>query len=392
MHLFNNQHTCQSPMGIGKELPHNHKFITLPSNPPRNPESTAAVDHEGNVYFGCHDGIFYSLDKNFNIRWFYHTNKKIYSSPAIIKDKVVVAGGDGFLYCFNLEGLLLWKNKFVKTNKAIQIKKVLSDITSFIYLTLRRRSLHKDVGVISSWSSPNIDSLNNIYITGTNSDLCIVNHETGETATRLKLKKSRYLLSGPAIARNDLIFCPNEKKYLQCFHRNQIQWTYVFKSSYKIWATPSIDEDLKYVFTSWTIKDKKGCVKCVNFDGKEIWSFSLKEGIRCTPGLLSKDLLVFVSITGVFYVVSRINGSLIHKKRLENCVRAFWSSPCIDANGNILMSFKSSNDKGFIICIDKKLETKWKFETGKVLSTPIIKENGDVLFGTNGRYNRFSTT
>ncbi|CCH53994.1 putative protein yxaL [Fibrisoma limi BUZ 3] len=52
-----------------------------------------------------------------NVRWRFATNGKVYSTPAIQKDRVVVASTDGVIYCLDKRtGSLLWK---VETGKPI---------------------------------------------------------------------------------------------------------------------------------------------------------------------------------------------------------------------------------------------------------------------------------
>ena len=41
----------------------------------------------------------------------FYNNKKIYSSPLIVNDRVIFAGGDGFLYALSiLDGKLIGRN------------------------------------------------------------------------------------------------------------------------------------------------------------------------------------------------------------------------------------------------------------------------------------------
>ena len=47
-------------------------------------------DSEGNLYFGCHDGAFYSLGPSGKLRWCSLTGQKIYSSPSIFMAKALV--------------------------------------------------------------------------------------------------------------------------------------------------------------------------------------------------------------------------------------------------------------------------------------------------------------
>ena len=108
--LFDKSRSGRLRFGKGKMGPFELVWrCRLPSYPPRAPESTPAFDDEGNLYFGSHDCCFYSVDRDGKLRWMYKVgNQKVYSSPAISEGKVVVASGDGRLFCFALDGQLQW--------------------------------------------------------------------------------------------------------------------------------------------------------------------------------------------------------------------------------------------------------------------------------------------
>lgn len=85
--------------------------------------STPAVKDQ-QVLFGDVNGFFYSLDvTNGNQKWMYKTGadtlnnedwgfdrKAILSSPVIAADKILFGSREGFLYCIDKNGKLLWRN------------------------------------------------------------------------------------------------------------------------------------------------------------------------------------------------------------------------------------------------------------------------------------------
>ncbi len=64
------------------------------------------------IYFGSVDGNLYCLDEQGNLVWKYNTFSRIASSPAIIKDKMIVFGAaNGKLYALNFDGTRIWSFK-----------------------------------------------------------------------------------------------------------------------------------------------------------------------------------------------------------------------------------------------------------------------------------------
>lgn len=72
-------------------------------------DSTPAVGHDGSVYFGCWDGVFYALKSDGTKKWTYAAGGFIASSPAIAPDGTIYFGsGAGNLHALNSDGTLKW--------------------------------------------------------------------------------------------------------------------------------------------------------------------------------------------------------------------------------------------------------------------------------------------
>jgi outer membrane protein assembly factor BamB len=84
-----------------------------PLNDPWDMFLSSPVVANGNVYFGCGAGIFYSLDCNSgNKNWEFMTNGVIHSSPAYADSTVYFGSWDSYMYALNsVNGSLKWKFK-----------------------------------------------------------------------------------------------------------------------------------------------------------------------------------------------------------------------------------------------------------------------------------------
>lgn len=66
---------------------------------------SAALDSEGNIYFGCENGYLYSLNPEGELRWSYAASESIRSSPAIDNNETIYfAAQDGYLYAVDSLG------------------------------------------------------------------------------------------------------------------------------------------------------------------------------------------------------------------------------------------------------------------------------------------------
>ena len=76
MFLFNQYRNAQQNFAAGERVISLNWKTDLRTNPEFGAESTAAIDENGNLFFGSHSGNFYSLDKKGSIRWIFTTTKR----------------------------------------------------------------------------------------------------------------------------------------------------------------------------------------------------------------------------------------------------------------------------------------------------------------------------
>src|SRR6185437_10068642 len=80
-------------------------------------KASLTTDDQGNLYFGDANGVFHSVrvtraqDGSYAIgeNWDFPTSQEIYSSAAIQGDRIIFGSLDGYFYCLNREGKLVWK-------------------------------------------------------------------------------------------------------------------------------------------------------------------------------------------------------------------------------------------------------------------------------------------
>ncbi|MFC1574371.1 leucine-rich repeat domain-containing protein, partial [Candidatus Latescibacterota bacterium] len=72
--------------------------------------SSAAIESDGTLYFGSHDGYFYAVNTDGSLKWRYQTGVISGSSPVIAKDGTIYfSSQDSYVYALNADGTLKWR-------------------------------------------------------------------------------------------------------------------------------------------------------------------------------------------------------------------------------------------------------------------------------------------
>ena len=366
--------------------------FTLPSHPPKGSESAPAFDDEGHIYFGAHDGCFYSLDPSGRLRWMFKTGAKIYSSPAIRDGRIFFASGDGYLFCFGNDGTKVWvynicdyfsriRNKIVR--KVLQFK---TNITAY-------DAQRKKRWLTKCWSSPNLDDSGTVYITGYGLGLHAVNAEDGRLLWTFDLGSPRHHLSGVAMNEHGQIFVASQRRFLHCLSRNgDRKWSFDSRLCYDTWGNPSIDIENEVVCFPMTRKEKEGCLVALDYRGRARWRTDIPGGLRGSAAISYQDYLVIGSLNGRLYFIGRKNGQILREIQLTTAQRGLWTTPSIDPAGYIFVTTKDSRYSGSLCCLAVDGEVEWRIPIGKALSTPVVGRGGRVYVGSwDGKFLCYQT-
>lgn len=376
MFLFDKYHSGKQSYATGIDCNLRWKTM-LPSMPIYAAESMAAVDDDCNLYFGCHSGIFYSLNKDGHIRWDFHTTEKIYSSPLLYNDCVIVSTGDGLLICFHKDsGKIKWLFDLKKSYYDNIKQKLFHTIIHlpFTFSFIRKMNMNT-----KCWSSPLIID-GKIFISSFGKGFYCIDADSGCDIWSIDLGYPRFQLSGAVSDNDNLIYFGSRKGIFYKYDLNgNIIWQ--LKIGGNFWGAPSFSLEHNIILLPSSIGERKGCVYAIGKDGKIIWKIVLESAIY---GSVSndKDFGYCCDFAGYLYKIDLINGIIIKKIKLSNAQRALWTTPTIDKDGKIYIVTKDSNIDGRIIKMDSDFNFLWEFNIGKCLSTPVILHNGDVCVGS----------
>jgi len=379
MFLFDKFKTSQQPFYSGDGNISVRWKTYLKTFPHFAAESTAAIDTDGNFYFGSHSGNFYSLDINGTIRWSFSTEKKIYGSPFLHKDKVYFIGGDGIAYCLcQNNGEIHWTKDLKEGYYDNAQQKLYQEIVNIKYtLNVKRKMLMNT----KSWSSPTFVN-GQVIVTGFGKGLYALNAENGEEVWSKDWGFPRYQLCGVVLDEDNNIYSVSRKGYTFCYDSNGNEhWSKKVAKGWSAWGNPTYNSHRKQVYYPFSIGEQKGIIIAQGKNGEIIWKTKLSKAIHGCVAISSDNNLYCADFAGFIYKIDSINGQILKQVKVSNAVRALWTTPTIDPNNDVYISTKDSIITGRIIKFDSDLNEKWSYKTNKVLSIPVILENGDICFG-----------
>ncbi|NJO68991.1 MAG: glycosyltransferase [Bacteroidetes bacterium] len=369
----------------GRALPVEIRRTRLPNSPPYSPESTAVFDRKGNMYFGCHDGNFYSLDPEGKIRWSYSTEKKIYSSPVLIPNSKLVcfAGGDGILYCLDFNGKLIWNERIGKNVTGWLAGKIQD------YYRKHFHTLHEvnRIATANSWASPNILSDRTICVCGYVLGLSAFHPETGKLKWRLNLGKPSAHLTGVTILEDYIYAVAQQGKLLKVSSNGHLIWKRKLKTGYNAWGNPSIDRENNCIYVSVSRRENSAIIYSYDSDGNQRWRQHLPEAARGTVSISYENYVICCGFKGNMYFLEKATGHIL--KKISVTGGKMWTSASIDPNGYIFIPVIDPGKKstGRICCYDKSGQFVWDFEMGKGHSVPVIDAEGRLYVGSwTGEY------
>ena len=354
-------------------------------------ESTAVEDEAGNLYFGNHDGCFYSLSPNGSVRWQWVTDSKIYASPLLYNNRLYVNVSRAHLACLDTDGNLQWIIDGTDGMKS------LSRISRFIQ---HRKAYHhydyefKKFMKLNAWASPNQLQDGRIASVLYHKGLVVVDPDAGKEAWSYNPGGHIFHMAGVAITTvngEDRLFFASQSNGLHVLNQSgQLLWKTASRKRHNAWANPSVDVQEGVVYYSESYKNRSCVLYKYSLDGTLHWKKEFPFGCRSTAGITYLSHIVLLGLDGKAYYISKADGQVLHALSIATTDRGLWTSPAILKNGNVLVNTKKTVKSGSLICLSPTMEVLWEIPYGKALSTPFINAQGALFTGTwNGDYFKY---
>jgi outer membrane protein assembly factor BamB len=326
-------------------------------------ESTPAISKDGNtLYVGSEDRLLYAVNTKLGTEeWSYPTGGSINSSPAIDSSGNIYFGStDGFVYCLNPKGELVWKH----------------DINGPVY------------------SSPALDEdLRLLYIGSTDTNLYALKLDENGMEAWPPCDTGGKITSSPVIGFDGTVFIGSLDHFLYAVDPTDGSKVWKFDAQSEISGSPALDRDGTIFFGTASfgggISDQNGLF-ALSPTGEKKWFVKHGAGFSSSPAIDPDGVVCIGSNSNRMYGINRQGDELATYKKFSD---DHMASPAMGSNDYI---FCASKDGTFFGLNRKKgdslngREEKWKYpmDLPVTASSPVIK-NGYVYVGTCG-YNHGS--
>jgi len=219
------------------------------------------------IVFGSMNNGVYAIDGyNGDIQWKFETDGEVWSSPSYNGNEIFIGSDDGFIYCLDMDGGLLWKTKLD--------------------------------GKIRS-SSPSLslceDQLPSVFVGTFNGGIFCLNQSNG--IIRWNKQVTKPVMASPA-AINDKVFFATSDKKIYCVQKKDGSNIWDFETGDKIWSSPSISEHDGVLFFGSLDSHIYG-IDIVT--GKQTWKFPTMNMVDSSPAI-ANSMMFIGSRDGLFYV------------------------------------------------------------------------------------------
>jgi len=229
--------------------------------------SPCVIDNTSIVVGSTKSGV-YAIDVyRGNVRWVFETEAEIWSSPSYNGKEIFIGCDDGFIYCLDTDGKLLWKT-----------------------------NLNGKVRSSSPCLSSNDENQNSSIFIGTYSGgMFCLNQSTGMIKWRKSISKP--VMASPATIKDKVFFAASDNK-IYCFQIDDGSKIWSFETAERIWSSPCLTEHGSTIFFGSLDSHVYG----INIEsGSQSWKFPTMSMIDSSPAIAS-GMMFIGSRDGLLYI------------------------------------------------------------------------------------------
>lgn len=318
---------------------------------------------------------------NPEVLWTYKTEDEIKSSPVSCGDRIIAGSGDGFVYCLDTKGKLIWKFDSGNGIEApalilegnVYVGNLDGSLFSLNLITGRQNWVYKTDNQISG--SPNYWKMNEtlyILVGSYDFNLHCVDAKTG----KLKWKyESDNFINGAAACQNGIAVFGGCDGFLHMVDIKTGTLKEKIQVATYVAASAALSGNYAYV------GDYDGFLTCINLKDQKI-SWDWKDETTSLPFIGSpsvlKDRVIIGNDNKYLYCIDKISGKQLWKFNTGSRVE---SSTVASANKVLV-----ANMRGDLFILDVNSGKKlWSYETGTPISgTPAVLKDKFIVASTNG--------
>ncbi|MFL6316424.1 MAG: PQQ-binding-like beta-propeller repeat protein [Nitrososphaeraceae archaeon] len=208
-----------------------------------------------------------------NVRWLFETDGEVWSSASYNGKEIFIGSDDGFLYCLDIDGKLLWKTKL--NGKVRSSSPCLS-------------------------CDDEVQSSSSIFIGTYGGGMICLNQSTG----KIKWSKhiSKPVMASPATIKDKVFFATSDNR-IYCFRVNDGSKIWDFETTDRIWSSPCLSEYGGTIFFGSLDSHIYGID--IN-TGRQTWKFPTMSMVDSSPAI-AKGMMFIASRDGLLYVFGSLS-------------------------------------------------------------------------------------
>lgn len=268
--------------------------------------SASPAYHNGRIFIGDIDGVFWCLDEAGKVAWKYQTDGEISGSANFFGDNVLFGSQDSKLYLLQqVDGKKVWE---FETPDQIQCSATIANGKGFV--------------------------------AGCDAYLHLVDLKTGKEVGKVEIHSPTR--STPAVANGLAVFGTEQADFFSVnLSEVKLEWSYAGKNGAAAVRGSAAISNGNVIFGA-----RNRRVHCVDLEtGALRWDTRLKAKIDASPVILGNRILVG-STDGRFYALSLKDGSIAWEKQFRG---GFLSSPAVAFERLVV-----ATDRGVVYCLGKQ--------------------------------------
>lgn len=323
--------------------------------------STPVIGHNGRVYVGSADRVFYALERDGTVAWTVPTGE-IIDSAALLDDEGLVyfGSGDGRLYVRRAD-----------TGAAVRTFRADPPATT---------------GAFIDWFEANVamGPDRTLYVPNDNFLTYAIDPRTLDVRWRFRTADQTWSLPAVDVDRgllymgnNNLLALLGPNTFAIEAETGTARWTHATDGS--IAASPMLTPDGLVVVGGFD-----GWVRAYDAEsGAARWAFGARDHIYASPGLLPDGSIVQPSADGSVYALDPTSGAVRWQFDTRDAIR---SSPAIDGDGNVYVG--SGEGRLFVLNPDGTLRWSLRLIDGPrddLNASPALGLDAIVIAGESGQ-------
>ena len=351
----------------------------------------------------AHQGVYANatIENSVELNWRFKTNGAVRSTPAVLKDKIIIGSSDCFLYCLNKKnGSGLWK---FKAEASVSSSPVVAG--NIAYFVCRKNILYavdisngklrwkKSLGkpLPYEWGfdyyigSPAIEK-NVIYVGSADGNMYALSLKSGRE--RWRCATASLIRSTPAVDERSVYF-GNCSGTVYSLNKTDGRVRWKFSIIGDTLENEKFGFDRKAIIASPTVSanglfigGRDGYLYALDkTSGKELWNFDYKVSWIISTVAIKESLLVTGTSDGRFiHAVHTGNEKEVWRFNTNGPV---WASPAIAGNNVVAIP---GND-GYLYALELATGREvWRYKIGPQIFSSVVPENNLLYFGSDDGY------